>query len=220
MSRDRLGVFIVVGNRLLREALTRILNQRTDLRVLAALGFFSEAVEQLPNSGADVLLLDSILAPLSEPESVRQLCELATGVKLILLGAEEDEELFLQAVRAGVVGYVPRAASAADVLAAVRSVVQDEVACPPRLCRFLFSYVAQQWNRFPNGHAKARLGLTRREQQLIPMIAQGLTNKEIAGHLNLSEQTVKNHVHRILRKVGSDDRLDVVDICRAQGWAL
>ncbi len=220
MLGNRLGVFVVVGNRLLREALTRILNQKGDIRVVAALGFFSDAVKQLPGSGADVLLLDSILAPLSEPEPIRQLCELEAGVKLILLGAEEDEEQFLQAVRAGVVGYVSKAASAADILAAVRSVAQDEVVCPPRLGRFLFSYVAQDLNRPPNGHAKARLGLTRREQQLIPMIAQGLTNKEIAAHLNLAEQTVKNHIHRILRKVGSDDRLGVVEICRAEGWAV
>lgn len=60
MPRNRLGVFVVVGNRLLREALTRILNQKADLRVLAALGFFSEAVEQLPGSGADVLLMERL----------------------------------------------------------------------------------------------------------------------------------------------------------------
>jgi DNA-binding NarL/FixJ family response regulator len=61
---------------------------------------------------------------------------------------------------------------------------------------------------------KAQLGLTRRQQQLVPLLAQGLTNKEIAAHLNLSEQTVKNHVHRMLQKVGADDRLSVVEMVK------
>ena len=61
------------------------------------------------------------------------------------------------------------------------------------------------------------LGLTRREQGLIPLIAEGLTNKEMASRLNLSEQTVKNHVHRMLRKVGAPDRLSIVEVCRNEG---
>jgi len=61
---------------------------------------------------------------------------------------------------------------------------------------------------------KSHLGLTRRQQQLVPLIAQGLTNKEIALQLNLSEQTVKNHVHRMLQKVGAEDRLSVVEMVR------
>jgi len=61
------------------------------------------------------------------------------------------------------------------------------------------------------------LGLTRRQQQLVPLIAQGLTNKEIASHLNLSEQTVKNHIHRMLRRVGASDRLQVIDLTRYRG---
>jgi DNA-binding NarL/FixJ family response regulator len=69
----------------------------------------------------------------------------------------------------------------------------------------------------PNFQIRASLGLTRREQQLVQMIGLGLTNKEIAAQLNLSEQTVKNHVHRMLRKAGASDRLAVVELCRTQG---
>ncbi len=72
----------------------------------------------------------------------------------------------------------------------------------------------------PSIQVRGRLGLTRREQQLIPLIAQGLTNKEIAMHFRISEQTVKNHVHRMLQKVGASDRLAVVDYCRDQGFQV
>jgi DNA-binding NarL/FixJ family response regulator len=64
------------------------------------------------------------------------------------------------------------------------------------------------------------LGLTRREQQLIPLVAQGLTNKEIANHFCLSEQTVKNHLYRMMQKVGVSDRLSIVDLCRTQGFVV
>ena len=73
----------------------------------------------------------------------------------------------------------------------------------------LFTYAARQPS-VPNPKLRAMHGLTRREQQLLPLIAQGLTNKEIASHLGLSEQTVKNHIHRILQKVGSEDRLSAI----------
>jgi len=63
-----------------------------------------------------------------------------------------------------------------------------------------------------------RLGLTRREQQLIPLIAEGLTNKEIANRFCLSEQTVKNHLYRMKQKIGADDRLGIVQMCRTQGF--
>ena len=65
---------------------------------------------------------------------------------------------------------------------------------------------------------KQHFGLTRREQQLVEMIGRGFTNKEIAGDLGLSEQTVKNHIHRVLRKVGVRDRLAAVEACRTQGF--
>jgi DNA-binding NarL/FixJ family response regulator len=81
----------------------------------------------------------------------------------------------------------------------------------------LFQTVARRWTSFPSARIKIELGLTRRQQQLVPLIAQGHTNKEIACELHLSEQTVKNHIHRILRRVGASDRLQVVDLTRSHG---
>jgi DNA-binding NarL/FixJ family response regulator len=69
----------------------------------------------------------------------------------------------------------------------------------------------------PSFQVRANLGLTNREQQLVWLISKGLTNKEIASQLKLAEQTVRNHVHRMLRKVGASHRLAVVEICRLQG---
>jgi len=89
--------------------------------------------------------------------------------------------------------------------------VDHEAVCPAALLSSLFKVVASPPNEVPTSSVKRELGLSRREQQLTQMISEGLTNKEIASRLNLAEQTVKNHVHRMLKKVGASDRLVIVE---------
>jgi DNA-binding NarL/FixJ family response regulator len=121
-------------------------------------------------------------------------------------------------VRAGVSGYLLRDASSEEVLRGIRAVHAGEAACPGALCSVLFRYLEREAALMPCASPRRRLGLTRREQQLIPFIAQGLTNKEIANHLSLSEQTVKNHLYRMKHKVGAEHRLDIVPLYRAQSF--
>ena len=102
-------------------------------------------------------------------------------------------------------------ASAVEVASAVRAVVNHEAVCPAALLSSLFKVVASPPKEVPTSSVKRELGLSRREQQLTQMISEGLTNKEIASRLNLAEQTVKNHVHRMLKKVGASDRLVIVE---------
>ena len=92
--------------------------------------------------------------------------------------------------------------------------------CPGALCALLFHYFEREATSFPSASVRQRMGLTRREQQLIPLIAEGLTNKEIAKRFCLSEQTVKNHLYRMKHKVGADDRLSIVQVCRRQGFMV
>jgi DNA-binding NarL/FixJ family response regulator len=84
----------------------------------------------------------------------------------------------------------------------------------------LFDFVAAQTKELPDGRKRAKWGLTRREQELVPLIGRGLSNKEIGNYLGVSEQTVKNHIHRILRKVGVSDRLSIFDACQTESWPL
>jgi DNA-binding NarL/FixJ family response regulator len=221
IAPETVRVLLVVENRLMREVLARILSKKPDMQVVNALESFPDKLDQLAELKADVVVLDGVNARLGDPRVAPEVSEAARHMKVIIIGVEEDEVLFLRAVQAGVVGYIAQNASALEVLAAVRTVMQDEVVCPPRLCRFLFRHVAQTRERSLEDDAHPpQFSFTRREQQLLPLIAQGLTNKEIAVHFNLSEQTVKNHIHSILKKAGSKDRLRAVRICRAQGWAI
>lgn len=206
----RFKVLILSDNRLLRESLGRILSKRADLEVALSPGESGDLCEEAVRTEAEVLVVDSRRYLSSITSSSREQSNSWNSLKILLVAMDEDERLFLRAVRAGILGFVHKEASALDVVSAVRSVARGEAVCPPRLCRFLFDFVAAQTVVFPDSRAKLRLGLTRREQQLIPMIGRGLTNKEIAFQLNLSEQTIKNHVHRILHKVGVENRLGIL----------
>jgi DNA-binding NarL/FixJ family response regulator len=210
----QVNIFLLAQNRLLLEALTRILRKRAEFSVVHAAAYSPESVRIINDTGCEVVLIDSSVTDAFGFELVQDSLAAVDGLKVLMIGMEEDEETFLKAVSAGAAGYVLKDASALDVVAAIRAISRDEAVCPPRLCRLLFRYVAGTCTSLPNMRVKTQLGLTRRQQQLVPLLAQGLTNKEIAVQLNLSEQTVKNHVHRMLQKVGADDRLSVVEMVR------
>jgi DNA-binding NarL/FixJ family response regulator len=214
---DVVQVFILAENRLLREALTRILNKRNDIQVSGACAFSPTVVQQICSAAPHVLISDSAAVALSDLRLVTEVRAAVPGLKVVMIGMDSDREIFLRAVREGVAGYVLKDASAMEVASAVRAVVNDEAVCPPNLCRFLFEHVSKQSASANSLVLRHNLGLTRREQQLVHMISRGLTNKEIAAELHLSEQTIKNHVHRMLRKLGVADRLRAVEICRLPG---
>lgn len=137
-----------------------------------------------------------------------------------LVGMGADEEQFIAAIRSGATGYLLQDASASDVVAAVRAVFRGEAVCPPQLCSSLFRFVAQMAREIPVQNAPAKPDLTLRQQQLVTLVAKGLTNKEIASHLNLSEFTVRNHIHRILKQVDAGSRSEAVETIRAFGYPI
>jgi DNA-binding NarL/FixJ family response regulator len=211
MISDAVAVFLMAGNRLLRETLATLLIRRGEFKVAGASPRVPDAVSLISRSGSDVLVLDSVSARLPECALISQTNRQSPGIKVVLIDMESDPEIFLNCVRAGVVGYLLKDASAAEVVSGVRAVAQGQAVCPPQLCVHLFRAFSLQQVAVPSARAKLEFGLTRRQQQIIPLIAQGLTNKEIASLLKLSEQTVKNHIHRIMRCVGAKNRLEVID---------
>jgi DNA-binding NarL/FixJ family response regulator len=214
------AVFLLAENRLLREALLRILSKKDDIHVVGAGSYGPEILEQIASTRANVVVLDSVCQILAEHGLVRELHRLNSAVRVVMVGMEAEEAVFLRVVQAGALGYVLKDASAADVARTIRAVAAGEAVCPAALSVALFQWVERHKPAIPSLHLKTTLGLSRREQQLVGLIQQGLTNKEMASRLNLSEQTVKNHVHRMLRKVGAPDRLAIVEVCRNEGLSV
>jgi DNA-binding NarL/FixJ family response regulator len=212
-----LDVFLLAQNRLLREALSRLLGKKAGIRVVGSSPFEGEVLESIRVTQPEILLFDSMSLSLSGAGFVGLVHRDLPAVKVLMIGMPADRDIFLRSVRDGAVGYVLENASALEIVAAIRSVSNNEAVCPAKLCAALFDQVARQSTAVATFHIKQQLGLTTRQQQLVQMIGRGLTNKEIASQLNLAEQTVRNHVHRMLRKLGATDRLQVADLCRSEG---
>lgn len=213
----RIKVLLLVGNYLLCKSLARIIQQRPDIDVIERAADLSNVALAIARSEAGVILLDSVSANALNRQSVIRMRDLNPNAQVLMIGMDADEGTFLRAVRAGVYGYLLHEASAADLIVAIRAVARREAVCPSQLCKFLFDALAGV-REFTPSVRQMGLRLTRRQQELLPMVARGLSNKEIASHLNLSEQTVKNHIHRMLRKMGANGRSEIIDIARAQDF--
>jgi DNA-binding NarL/FixJ family response regulator len=212
-------ILLMMENRLLREALIRLFRKRSDLVVVGHDGPADANVSQVLETEFDVLVIDSLQTTWPAAKIARETGGQA-AFKAILIGMEPDEEQFMAAVRSGVMGYLLNDTSAADLVAAVRAVYRGEAVCPPQLCSSLFRFVAHVVEQSPVKRAAPRPDLTMRQQQLVALVAKGLTNKEIASRLNLSEFTVRNHIHRILKQVDAESRSEAVDVLRASGYTI
>src|SRR5437016_3896343 len=217
------NVFLVCENRLLREGLLHFFRKIPDLSIVGHTDSPEHLLLQSGQSLCDVMLTDSLrTAQLANRDS--NCGEVETeeaNPRIVLFGMNDDPELFLEAVAAGVTAYLLKTASATDVINAVRSVVRGDAICTPRLCFALFQQAARQNRQLKAlqelGSAR-KLGLTRRQKQLMALLSEDLTNKEIAARLNLSEFTVKNHVHRIMKQLDVNNRYEAVERIRANGF--
>jgi DNA-binding NarL/FixJ family response regulator len=219
-SPERIRVLVSAENRLLREALTHMLSKKSRVEVRGLEWNAAEASRVSPDWQADILLMSSQGNLTEDLQRIPSARAQAPKLRILLLGIGGDEKEFLQYVRAGVNGYLPQDASGEEVVNAILALWAGEAVCRGNHCGALFRYFKQEASTLPNAAVRHQLGLTRREQQLIPLIAQGLTNKEIANHFSLSEQTIKNHVHRMKVKIGAGDRFDIVQVYRMLGFLV
>jgi DNA-binding NarL/FixJ family response regulator len=206
-------LFLIIENRMLREAITALFRRQPDFTLVNSVRYSESVYSLIASSNCEVLLADQASAAAFPANFISDLLILSAGKKMILFGMENDPDLFLQAVRSGVSGYLLGEASAEETIAAVRRVVAGEAVSPPNLCHHLFQFVARTTREGAmvlNQQLCYRLGLTARQQQLIALLARGFSNKEIAESMSLSEFTVKNHVHRIMRRLNAQSRYAAV----------
>ena len=216
-AKTPIRVSLAVQNRLLRETMARLFQKKPGIIVVAK-EFSAESLKESNEERCDVLLMDSLKAG-----SAKDLGELSAPhgntPKTVFFGMDDDPECFLRAIRNGARGYLLKDASSEEIVSAVRRVAEGQAVCPPKLCMLLFEHVAREKKPLREGAEKARgmkLGLTYRQRQLMALVAQGLTNKEIAGKLNLSEFTVKNHIARVMRQLNADSRHEAAVLIHAE----
>src|ERR1700741_499514 len=219
-ARSAILVHLFVQNRLLREALVRLFQKRAGIAVAGKSHQSELDLDFLTATPCDVLLLDS-LTPVCTGDGLQELFRRLPELKIVLFGMDEDRDNFLEAVKLGISGYLLNDASSEDIISAVRGVVQGEAVCPAKLCMALFQYVAREPSQksvMADQEACLKAGLTFRQRPLMSLGAKGMTNKKSAASLSLSEFTVKNHIHRIMKQVEAETRYEAVDLMRAGGF--
>jgi two-component system, NarL family, nitrate/nitrite response regulator NarL len=196
-------VYVVGAARVYREGLARALEARTELRVLGSAATAEDALRQVENLGPDVVLVDT-----SAPDGVaaaRTIAGAMSATKLVALAAPEDDRTVIACAEAGVSAFVAREGTFDDVVAATHAVMRGEALCPPRVAATLLRQVAEGARERPLSEFAP---LTSRERQVVALIDEGLSNKEIAARLCIELSTVKNHVHNLLDKLGARGRAE------------
>ncbi len=221
-EEEKARAYIFAEAEYLQERLARVIGGEKEIEVVmngpTAERDGKKNGKAIAKNSNEILVLVSSGAVLEDLQRIHSWRSAAPGIKVIVMGGSHKEPDFLQYVRSGVAGFLRGDATASEVVNGVRTVLNGESVCGASQCAILFRYFAQEAESFPSAALQRDLGLTRREQQLIPLLTRGLTNKEIANHFSLAEQTVKNHLYRMKRKIGAHGRLEIVDVCRQHGF--
>lgn len=210
-------VVIVSGLRLLRDGLSEALAQSAGMSVAAAVADAERARAAIAAHEPTVVLVDIELR--DSLALVRAINELPAVPRVVVFAVSDSDDALLPYIEAGISGYVARDGSIADVVATVESVGRGETIISPRLAASLFQRLAEQRRHRETRTVPGGSALTVRERQILSLLEQGLTNKEIARALGIELPTVKNHVHSVLEKLKVSRRGQAAARARdRQGW--
>ena len=209
MEDGLIHVLIVDDHQMFAASLARVLNDEPDIRVVSAVESAVEAFEAMSEE-IDVVLVDFRLGRSDGIETTRTLVASWPNVRVVMLTASNDEALLASALEAGCAGFITKSESVDTVLAAVRgAAVGEAVISPALLARILPRLVARTKGRNPD--------LTRRELEVLMLMAQGGSNQQIADQLFISRDTVRNHVASILSKLGVNSKIQAVTVGLQRG---
>jgi DNA-binding NarL/FixJ family response regulator len=212
-------VVIADDQRLVRQGLRLILESEPDFRVLAEASDGAEAVALVREHSPMVTLLDIRMPVLDGLRAARQVIALGSATKVLILTTFDADEYVYEALRAGVSGFLLKDAAAQQLVVAVRSVAAGDALIDPVITRRLITRFTLAAQPASAGGIPARLAaLTTREIDVFRLVAQGLSNVEIARGLVVEENTVKTHVSRILTKLNLRDRVQAVVLAYESGF--
>ncbi|MFE5209736.1 response regulator [Streptomyces sp. NPDC056600] len=214
-------VMLVDDQALLRTGFRMVLDAQPDMEVVAEAGDGEEALRVLAGARPDVVLMDVRMPRMDGVEATRRICAEPGAPKVLILTTFDLDEYAFSALRAGAGGFMLKDVPPGDLLAAIRAVHSGDAVVAPSTTRRLLDRFAPMLPGAPDERSQARelelARLTAREREVMVLVAQGLSNGEIAARLVLSEATVKTHVGRILTKLGLRDRVQVVVLAYETG---
>ena len=207
-------VALVDDDALIREGLRMIIEQAGDLEVVATAGNGEEAVQLAGEHRPDVMLMDVRMPVLDGIEATRRITITDDAPRVIILTTFELDEYVFEALRAGASGFLLKRTEPEHLVGAIRVVAAGEALLSPSVTRRLI----EEFTKRPQAGSAERLaGLTDREQEVLLLIARGLSNQELSEELFIADNTVKTHVKRIFTKLGARDRAQAIVIAYESG---
>jgi len=201
-------ILIVDDHPVVREGLMAVLEGIPDIRVVGTAQSAEEALAAMKTVRPDIVLLDLELPGMSGIDAIPRVIAGGDHVRVIVLTAYDTEERVLGAIRAGAGGYLLKGAAAAEIVHAIRAVREGGSYLTPRVATQVMAQVV----------SRGRSGvLSEREREVLRLIAQGQSNKQIGRQLSITERTVKFHVTSIFNKLGTDNRAQAIAVAARRG---
>jgi len=207
---ERLRVMVVDDHALFRRGLEMVLGNEPDLELVGEASDGQEAVEKSQDLMPDVVLMDVRMPRRSGIEATSQIRDLLPHVKILMLTISDDEADLYDAIKAGASGYLLKEIPIEEVSDAIRSVWAGQSRISPSMASKLLTEFTNLAKKADEKQAVPSPRLTDRELEVLKLVAQGMSNREIASELYISENTVKNHVRNILEKLHLHSRMEAV----------
>jgi two-component system response regulator NreC len=212
---DEVKLLLVDDHEVVRTGLRMLLENQPHIKIIGEANTGLQALEMADSLNPDVVIMDITLPDISGIEATRQLRQSHPDLPVVALTIHEDEQYFFEMLQAGASGYVPKRAAPEDLLNAIQAVHAGEVYIYPTLAKLL---VADFISRAGEGVNKATVnGLTPREQEVLAVLAEGLSNDEIADKLAISRHTVARHRENVMRKLNLHSRSELVKYAIRKG---
>jgi DNA-binding NarL/FixJ family response regulator len=205
----RILVLVIDDNRLVRDGLAALLDAQPDFKVVAAAEGASAGLLQVRETKPHVVLVDATLGNNDSHRLVESVRKEAPESKVIVMDLLPAQEDVIEFIRAGASGFIVKDATVEDFVRTIRSVAEGADVVPPALTGTLLSHIVDQAVMRSTANVLEAVQITKREREITNLIAEGLSNKEIAQRLNIATYTVKSHVHNILEKLALHSRLQI-----------
>ncbi len=199
-------VFLVDDHKMVRRGLRVFLSVHDDIEVVGEAESGRDALDTLGKTDADVVLMDLRMPEMDGPTAIARLSDEHPELQVIALTSFADESLVKRAMDAGATGYLMKEADETEIVSAIRLANEGQAVLAPEAMHALLERPSA-----------GSVQLTERERQIMALLAKGLTNRQIAGRLDVSLSTVNFHVHNILDKLGAKTRTEAVALARNEG---
>ena len=217
-SAEPTRILLADDRSLFRQAIASLIAMQDDMVVVGQAGNGLEAIEQAHALGPDLIVMDIEMPVMNGVEATRHIKEQLPGIKIVMLTVSADDDYLFDAIRFGADGYLLKNLSPEQLYDLLRAVMRNETPLSPAIAtRFLAEFRRETKVREAPADVPGAPVLTRRELEVLRLVADGLGNKEIGTRLSITEGTVKNHVHNALKKLQLENRIQAAGFIVRQG---